>query len=100
MAVVIAMTERARATVSKHAPDNPFVEPEGPDSSVSRTKTVMSVILYGGPLGGTMGKASEVNSTALNRLSLLRLTEEQRKRAAQDATHGSRLPSSPSELFR
>ena len=59
------MTEKARATVSKHAPGNPFVEPEGPDSSVSRTKTVMSVILYGGSPGGTMGKASEVNNTAL-----------------------------------
>ena len=46
-----------------------------------------------------MGNTIEVNSTALNRLPLLGLTEEQRKRAAQDATHGSRLPSSPSELF-
>lgn len=26
MAAVIAMTEKARATVSKHAPGNPFVE--------------------------------------------------------------------------
>ena len=42
---------------------------------------------------------SDVARKALNRLPPLGLTEEQRKRAAQDATHGSRLPSSPSELF-
>ena len=42
---------------------------------------------------------SDVARKALNRLPPLGLTEEQRRRTAQDTTHGSRLPSSPSELF-